>query len=280
MFISQKMWKLLLDNNLNYFYNYYHHEKSIMKYYSMKKMYILVSLLFLYQCTVMTEIITETVANKDKSLLVDTKCSKCHTLNRVFIHARTEEEWHTVIGEMMAKIPGWIGPEDAEQIFIEIITNRQERVKEITAERKDYIDNRLLFLDRCAICHPVNRILKENRSPEEWCETVERMRSEAGDYITAEDATRIAAFLSERSDVLKEDAGSELFVAKCLVCHPPGEKILLERHNKMEWEEIVKDRQQFARNATPRIRIGNEDAAAIVELLIKTQGPEPDRSSP
>ena len=251
-----------------------------MKYYSMK-MYILVFLLFIYQCTVMTEIIaTETAANKNKPLLVDTKCSKCHTLNRVFIHARTEEEWHTVIGKMMAKIPGWIGPEDAEQIFIEIITNRQERVKEITAGRKDYTDNRLLFLDRCIMCHPANRILKKNRSSEEWKETVERMRSEAGEYITEEDATRIAAFLSERSGVLKEDAGSELFVTKCLVCHPPGEKILLERHNKMEWEEIVKDRQQFARDATPRIRIGNEDAAAIVELLVKTQGPEPDRSSP
>jgi len=251
-----------------------------MKYYSMK-MYFLVYLFFLYQCTVVTETVaTETVVNKNISLLVDTKCSKCHTLNRVFIHARTEEEWHTVIGKMMVKIPGWIGPEDAEQIFSEIITNRQERVKEITVERKEYADNRLLFLDRCAICHPVNRILKENRSPEEWCETVERMRSEAGDYITAEDATRIATFLSERSEVLKEDAGSALFVAKCLVCHPPGEKILLERHNKVEWEGIVKDRQQFARNATPRIRIGNEDAAAIVELLIKTQGPKPDRNTP
>ncbi len=106
------------------------------------------------------------------------------------------------------------------------------------------------------------------------------MRSEAGEYITEEDAARIATFLSERSEVLKEDAGSELFVAKCLVCHPPGEKILLARHNRAEWEEIVKDRQQFARNATPRIRIGNEDASVIVELLTKTQGPAPDRNSP
>jgi len=245
------------------------------------KMYFFVFLLFLYQCTVVTEIIaTETVANKNKSLLVDTKCSKCHTINRIFIHTRTEKEWHSVIDKMMAKIPGWIGPEDAKQIFTEIITNRQERVQEITAGRKDYADNRLLFLDRCTMCHPANRILKDNRSPEEWKETVERMRSEAGDYITEEDASRIAAFLSERSEVLKEDAGSELFVAKCLVCHPPGEKVLLARHNKVEWEEIVKDRQQFAKNATPRIRIGTEDAAVIVELLVKTQGPEPDGSSP
>lgn len=251
-----------------------------MSYYSLK-MCFLVSLFFLCQCTVVTEIIaTETIANKNKSLLVDTKCSKCHTIKRVFIHARTEEEWHTVIDKMMAKIPGWISPEDANKIFIEISTNWQEHVKEMTAEREDYADNRLLFLDRCTMCHPVNRILKENRSSEEWNETVERMRTEAGEYITEEDASRIAAFLSKRSDVLKEDAGAELFVAKCLVCHPPGEKILLARHTKVEWEEIVKDRQQFAKNATPRIRIGTEDAAVIVELLTKTQGPEPDRSSP
>ena len=274
MFIFQKRWKLLLDNHLNYFYNDYHHEKPIMKYYSMK-MYILVFLLFIYQCTVVTEVIaTETAANKDKSLLVDTKCSKCHTIKRIFIHARTEEEWNSVIDKMMSKVPGWITPVEAKQIFTEITTHWQERVQEITAERKDFADNRLLFLDRCTMCHPPNRILKKNRSSEEWKETVDRMRTESGGYITEEDASRIAAFLSERSEVLMEDVGSELFVAKCLVCHPPGEKILLERHNKAEWQEIVKDRQQFAKKATPRIRIGTEDVALIVELLVKTQGPE------
>ena len=251
-----------------------------MKYYYLNIL-LLASLLFLYQCTAATEAFaTEEVVNKSKSLLVDTKCSKCHTIKRVFIHARTEEEWNSVIGKMMSKVPGWISPGDTKQIFTEIITHWQERVQEMTAERKDFADNKLLFLDRCVMCHPVNRILKENRSAEEWKETVERMRSEAGDYITAEDATRIAAFLSERSEVLKEDAGSELFVTKCLVCHPPGEKILMARYNRAEWEEIVKDRQQFAKNATPRIRIGTEDAAVIVELLTKTQGPEAERSSP
>jgi hypothetical protein len=245
------------------------------------KMYFLVFLFFLCQCTIVTEIIAaENVANKDKSLLVDTKCSKCHTIKRVFIHARSEEEWNSVIGIMMSKVPGWISPEDAKQIFAEINTHWQERVQEMAAERKDFADNRLLFLDRCIMCHPANRILKKSRSSEEWKETVERMRSEAGEYITEEDASRIATFLSERSEVLKEDVGSELFVAKCLVCHPPGEKVLLARHNRAEWEEIVKDRRQFAKNANPRIRIGTEDAAAIVELLVKTQGPEPDRSAP
>jgi len=35
------------------------------------------------------------------------------------------------------------------------------------------------------------------------------MRSEVGEYITEEEASQIAAFLPERSGVLKEDAGSE-----------------------------------------------------------------------
>ena len=106
------------------------------------------------------------------------------------------------------------------------------------------------------------------------------MRSEAGEYITKEDASRIADFLSERSDVLTEEIGSGLFVTKCLVCHPPGDKILIERHNRVEWEKIVKERQQFAKDATPRVRIGGADVALIVELLVKTQGPGPDGSAP
>ena len=93
------------------------------------KIFFLVFIFFLYLSTVVTEIIaTEAIVNKDNSLLVDTKCSKCHTIKRVFIHARTEEEWNSVIEKMMSKVPGWISPKDAKQIFTEIITHWQERV--------------------------------------------------------------------------------------------------------------------------------------------------------
>ena len=246
------------------------------------KMYFWVLLIIvLYQCTIVTEIFaTESASNRTDSFLVDTKCSKCHTIKRVFIHARTEEEWMGIIDKMMNKIPEWISQEDAKQIFNEIITNWQVRVQEMTAERKDYDDNRLLFLDRCTVCHSVNRILKKNRSSEEWKETVDMMRSEASEYITEEDATRISTFLSERSEVLKEDVGSDLFVAKCLACHPHGEEVLLKKHNRAEWETIVKYRQEFAMNATPSVRIGPEEAALIVELLVKTQGVETEKIPP
>ena len=238
------------------------------------KMFFWFFLIILYPCIVITELFSAEIpaGNETTSFLVDTKCSKCHTIKRVFIHARTEEEWRGIIEVMMNKVPEWISPSDAKQILNEITMNWRGRVQEIVAERKEYDDNRLLFLDRCTVCHPVNRILKKSRNPEDWKEIVARMRSEASEYITEEDATRIATFLSKRAEVLTEDTGSSLFVEKCLVCHPPGEKLLLEKHNRVEWERIVKDRQQYARKATPQVIIGHEEAKLIVELLVKTQG--------
>ncbi|MCF6147903.1 MAG: hypothetical protein E3K37_04510 [Candidatus Kuenenia sp.] len=246
------------------------------------KRYIFVILAIGFQLCIMTSLLAESTPEASKvTFLVDEKCSKCHTIKRVFIHARTEEEWRSVIRKMMDKVPEWIKEDDAKQIFHEIVTHWQERVQNMVAEKKDYDDNRLLFIDRCTMCHTVNRILKHNKSPDEWRETVERMRLEAGDeYITNEDADRIATFLSKRSEMLKEDVASELFVTKCLVCHPPGEKILLEQHNRKEWEDIVRDRQQYARNSTQMIIIGNEETKLIVELLVKTQKINADKNSP
>lgn len=214
-----------------------------------------------------------------RPLLIDVKCSKCHTLKRVFITPRSVEEWRDIVEEMMDKNQQWISPEEAQQIVDEIINTWPERVQALTGERKYYEDSRFLFIDRCTLCHSVNRILLKNKTAEEWKETVERMRSEAGDYITREDAERIARFLSERADVLKEDAGGNIFVAKCLICHP-GEQILLETHDKAGWEEIVKKMQNIARDTFPMARFGNEEAKLVVELLVKTQGPKTSADAP
>ena len=212
-------------------------------------------------------------------LLVDVKCSKCHTLKRVFITPRPVEEWRDVVEEMMDKNLAWISPEEAQQIVNDIINTWPERVQAITSERKSYEDARFLFVDRCTLCHSINRILLKDKTPEEWKETVERMRLDAGGYITEEDAERIARFLSERVDVLKEDAGGNIFVAKCLICHP-GEQILMETHDKAGWEEIVKKMQNLARDTFPMARFGNEEAALVVDLLVKTQGPKTRTGSP
>jgi nitrate/TMAO reductase-like tetraheme cytochrome c subunit len=48
--------------------------------------------------------------------------------------------------------------------------------KQLEDSKKEYDDARLLFIDRCTMCHSVNRILIANKTREEWKETVTRMR--------------------------------------------------------------------------------------------------------
>ncbi|GAB63237.1 MAG: hypothetical protein DWB56_03070 [Candidatus Jettenia sp.] len=220
----------------------------------------------------------ETKDAVSKHLLVDTKCSRCHTLKRVFIMPRPAEAWKNIVEEMRDKNPEWITSEEAQQIISEIVSILPERIRAATSERKDYEDARLLFVDRCTSCHSINRILLKDKTTGEWRETVDRMQSEASEYITKEDASRITQFLSERADVLKEDAGGNIFVAKCLICHP-GEQILLETHDRDGWEKIVKKMQVITRDTLPSARFGYEEAKLVVDLLVKTQGPKTNNNS-
>lgn len=214
-----------------------------------------------------------------KPLLVDAKCSKCHTLKRVFIMPKPENEWRNTVQKMMDKNPEWISPEEAEQILSEIISVWPERVGAAIRERREYEDERFLFVDRCATCHSVNRMLLTDKTPTEWRGTVERMRWEDPQYITEKDAERITAFLSKWAEIMKEDAGGSVFVSKCIICHP-GERILLETHDRAGWEEIVTDMQKIARNRLPAARFGNNEANMVIDLLVKTQGPKTGSGSP
>lgn len=211
-----------------------------------------------------------------KDPLVDLKCSKCHTLKRVFIMCKSESEWRDTVEEMMDKNHEWIQPAEAEQILKEILTLRAERVHAICQERRDYEDARFLFIDRCTLCHNINRILYQNKTAEEWKETVGRMCTEAREYITSEDADRIYSFLTQRAETIREDAGARIFVEKCMICHP-GERILLETHDRTEWRKIVKRCQETASKSFKASWFIPHELELVVDLLVKTQGPSPGR---
>ncbi|MDI6761295.1 MAG: hypothetical protein QMD05_10760 [Candidatus Brocadiaceae bacterium] len=230
--------------------------------------HLLLSGLILYGVT--SEILLAQALN-NKGYLVDIKCSKCHTLRRVFIMCKSESEWRVTIEKMMNKNQEWIQPAEAEQILKEILISRAERVHAMCQERKDYEDARFLFVDRCTLCHNINRILYQDKTPEEWKETVERMCTEAMGYITSEDSERIARFLLERAEILREDAGSKLFLDKCMNCHP-GEQILLETHNRKEWRKILRNCSEIAAKTFKTSWLHPYEVELIVDILVKTQG--------
>jgi hypothetical protein len=49
--------------------------------------------------------------------LVHKKCSKCHTLTRLFDESRSAEEWKNLVPKMMAKNPKWISKEEGAIII-------------------------------------------------------------------------------------------------------------------------------------------------------------------
>ena len=218
----------------------------------------------------------ETFPYQSWQFLYESKCSKCHTLKRVFAESKSEDEWRVCVKRMTDKSPLWITPDEEEQIIAEILGGREGVIGSFP-KRKQFDDARLLFIDRCTICHSVNRIILSDKTSEEWKETVLRMKDNAPDLFLDEDLPIITEYLAERAKVLQDDVAAEIMVEKCLICHEAG-RILLERKSKSDWEKTVTDMRKLAREGFKKDWFTHDEFQIIVNMLVKTQGIETDGS--
>ena len=202
--------------------------------------------------------------------LYESKCSKCHPLDRIFTDPKTKGEWQICVTRMIQKSPLWITPEEGELIIAEIIGIRKSVIGSFPKKKK-YDEARLLFIDRCTNCHPVNRILMANKTKEEWKETVIRMRDNAPELFLDEDLPIIVDYLTERATIMRDDVAAEIMVKKCLICHEGG-RILLERKSKRDWGQTVADMRLLAREELKKDWFTHHESKIIVDLLVKTQG--------
>lgn len=209
--------------------------------------------------------------------LYEPKCSKCHPLERIFTDPKTEEEWRICINRMIQKSPLWITPEEGEQIITEILGTKKDAVGSFPRKKK-YAEARLLFIDRCTVCHSVNRILLADKTEEEWEETVTRMRDNAPDLFLDEDLPVIIEYLAERGNIMRDDVAAEKIVDKCLICHDAG-RIFLEHKSRREWEETVTAMRLLAREKLKKDWFTHNEFEIIVDLLVKTQGFEQEDSA-
>ena len=209
---------------------------------------------------------------KEWKFLYEEKCSKCHTLERVFKDVKTADEWKACVTEMMRKSPLWITPEESAQIADEIIDMKEDSIVAKSQKRK-YDNSMVLFIDRCTRCHSANRILNQNKTREEWRDTVVRMRDNAPELFFRGDIRAIVDLLAERSKVMKDDLAANVLVNKCLLCHEWG-RILLEQKPRKEWEECVRDMRKIVRAKLKKDWYTHDEFKLIVDLLVKTQGVE------
>jgi cytochrome c2 len=202
--------------------------------------------------------------------LYESKCSKCHPLDRIFADRKTEEEWRLCITRMIEKSPLWITQEEGEQIITEILGTKKDEIGSFPKKKK-YADARMLFIDRCTICHSVNRILLANKTGKEWKEIVTRMRDNAPELFLEEDLPVIIEYLTERQTIIRDDVAAQKIVDKCLICHDAN-RIFIERKSRKEWKETVADMRLFAREKFKKDWFTHHESKIIVNLLVKTQG--------
>ena len=207
---------------------------------------------------------------KEWRFLYEEKCSKCHTLERVFTEPKTENEWRICITRMMNKNKLWITEEEGAQIIDEIIGKRKDIIASVP-QKKKYADAQVLFIDRCTRCHKVSRILDKNKTRDEWVETIIRMRDNAPELFFDEDIPVIANFLTERGNIIRDDIAAQIMEEKCLVCHEAG-RILLERKSRKDWEKCVADMRIQVRKDLKKDWFTKDEFNLIVDLLVKTQG--------
>lgn len=207
---------------------------------------------------------------KAPQFLYEEKCSKCHTLERIFAEHKTENEWRICIAKMIQKNPLWITETEEVQITDEILGRRNDIVIPYP-QKKKYADTQLLFIDRCTKCHTASRILKENKTEEEWKETILRMRDNAPELFYEEDIAVLTEYLTERGKLMRDDIASQIMVEKCLVCHEAG-RILLERKSRNDWEKCVTDMRVLAKQKFKKDWFTSDEFRLIIDLLVKTQG--------
>lgn len=204
--------------------------------------------------------------------LYEDKCSKCHTLERIFAEPKTENEWRICVTRMMRKTPLWITPEESAQIIEEIIGTRKDVIIPHSVE-KTYHKAELLFIDRCTKCHTLTQILNKDKTREEWHETVLRMRDNAPELFREEDIKILVDYITERGNMVRDDVAATIMVDKCLICHEWG-RILLERKSRRDWEKCVTDMRRLARETFKKDWFTHDEFNAVVDLLVKTQGLE------
>lgn len=115
------------------------------------------------------------------------------------------------------------------------------------------------------------RILKEDKTKEEWKETVLRMRDNAPEQFSDEDIPVLTEFIIERGRLLREDIAAQIMVEKCIVCHEE-ERILLERKPRKDWERCVADMRTEVKYRLKKDWFTKDEFDLIVNLLVKTQG--------
>ncbi len=132
------------------------------------------------------------------------KCNKCHDLTRVFMIAKTPEDWLATVNRMSERDPTWMSADQIQQA-VHFLSARQnikipEQVTAVQAEN--------IMLTKCSKCHNLDRAFNQRRTEHEWKILVKRMSTRHRSWINDDEAEFLGRYMAKIYGV-KENGGAK-----------------------------------------------------------------------
>ncbi|XCN73579.1 MAG: hypothetical protein Q3M24_02160 [Candidatus Electrothrix aestuarii] len=200
------------------------------------------------------------------------KCSKCHSLERVFLADKNENDWRETVQRMADLDYPNISQGDVEQITSYLIVNQQQRGK-----KRDHRKNgKNLIARKCVICHDLERVFRAKKTTQEWTKTIDTMVGFLGvsNFLSLQEKNDIIIFLSTRqSSTMKatsisgeEKIARALVARKCSAgCHAL-DRVLRVQKTPQQWMETVESME--AMSGDPDF-LSESEEKMIVEWLLQ-----------
>jgi ferredoxin-NADP reductase/mono/diheme cytochrome c family protein len=134
---------------------------------------------------------------RDSEALMQKKCSRCHTLDRVIGARKDTTGWLATVNRMRALPGSHISQDDATTILSYLVTADSIDTSTLQGELKV---GKALVDSHCGRCHQLDRVYRSEFNPNQWQNTVARMVGYArgtDGFFKPGEAQQIIRFLSK-----------------------------------------------------------------------------------
>ena len=151
-----------------------------------------------------TQLAVNTAALEEDRSFFEEKCSRCHSLDRIFLEPLTDESRGHVVARMQARSgTDWLSDEDVERV-LNYLTVAAPEIRPPEPLSADASASEI-FEVRCTGCHTLERIFTRSVDSQNgrlaWDHVVGRMRAKAPQWMTDTEAQRILEYLQDTISV-------------------------------------------------------------------------------
>jgi cytochrome c5 len=169
------------------------------------------------------------------SPVLDTKCSRCHDLGRVYAVVGSSGDWVKTVVVMSSKEEGWISAQEMENLATcTFEVSETHTGREIPTVPETLLPPRVVLERKCSHCHDLGRVYAVIDDPVQWVKTVVTMSDKDREWISG-DAMKAAIRYRQRHP----DYVQRLFDDTCGACHRWDELRAMKK-TVSQWRTTIK----------------------------------------